>query len=100
MALIIHELATNCVKYGSLSSVSGTLRITGKNAGEFFSLVWKEQGPIVVQPRKDAEGFGTVLIERAAALQLQADLERHWEEDGLRVVIRVPTTSLGESTDR
>ena len=67
LALMIHELATNAVKYGALSVPSGRVGVdwsVADLAGDpVMSLVWTESdGPAVVAPSK--KGFGSRLIER------------------------------------
>ena len=68
-AMIVHELATNAVKYGALSVPDGRVAISGKtdryNGAEFFIFSWRETGgPQVLQPTK--RGFGsTILLESA-----------------------------------
>lgn len=66
LALILHELATNAIKYGALSCDSGNLSLTWQTipAENRVELLWHESGgPAVRQP--DRKGFGTTLIERA-----------------------------------
>lgn len=66
LALILHELATNAIKYGALSCDSGALSLTWHiiAAENRVELLWHESGgPAVRQP--DRKGFGTTLIERA-----------------------------------
>jgi PAS domain S-box-containing protein len=68
LAMAIHELATNAVKYGALSNATGTIALSWhiKNSGEGRSLgmEWREQGgPVVGPPVR--KGFGATLIERA-----------------------------------
>ena len=67
--LVFHELATNAIKYGALSSLSGSvdvrwnLRTTGA-ARQTLAIMWTEQGgPQVDQPQR--RGFGSRLITRA-----------------------------------
>ena len=68
IALLLHELGTNAVKYGALSNLAGTVSLMwheeqhrGKRCLE---LLWREQnGPAVIEPRR--RGFGTQMIERA-----------------------------------
>ncbi|KRB85395.1 hypothetical protein ASE00_00915 [Sphingomonas sp. Root710] len=63
--LVIHELATNAVKYGALSQESGIITVTGRQLdSKLFEVVWTESGgPAVVQPTK--QGFGQTLIARS-----------------------------------
>jgi two-component sensor histidine kinase len=68
LTLVLHELATNAAKYGSLSVPDGSLRVTWKvartDAGERFQLEWQERdGPKVEPPT--SKGFGTTLLETA-----------------------------------
>lgn len=66
LALILHELATNAVKYGALSRPTGRIEIfwTVRADEQRIDLLWRERGgPEVVQPMR--RGFGTKLIERA-----------------------------------
>ncbi|MFN7023418.1 MAG: hypothetical protein ACK4QP_02610 [Pseudorhizobium sp.] len=50
LALVIHELATNSFKYGSLSTPEGTLDISGTVVGEEVEIGWSEQGGPEVSP--------------------------------------------------
>jgi len=62
LALVIHELATNAAKYGSLSCVSGRLAINWSFDNDAVALTWVEcGGPSVNPPTK--VGFGTTLIK-------------------------------------
>nr|WP_314446305.1 HWE histidine kinase domain-containing protein [uncultured Sphingomonas sp.] len=64
MALTLHELATNAVKYGSLATDLGSVRVNWKFDHENnFELIWTEKGgsPPEVEKRR---GFGTDLMRR------------------------------------
>ncbi len=84
LAMALHELATNAVKYGALSNDAGrvdliwTLRDDGSGV---VLLTWRESsGPPVKRPTR--RGFGSFLIEHA----LQGEIERteiRYEPDGL-----------------
>ena len=64
-ALIIHELATNALKYGALSRHEGHVSIRGAterlDGGGRFSFVWKERGGPPVSP-PIRKGFGSVIL--------------------------------------
>ena len=67
LALAIHELITNAIKYGALSTRDGTISIswtfTDQPAGRRLRLEWRERGgPPVAHP--EHKGFGTRMIER------------------------------------
>lgn len=67
-ALIVHELATNAVKHGSLSTLAGRIVVESVIEGErpdpLYRFVWREVGgPEVVAPKH--AGFGSVLLEAA-----------------------------------
>jgi two-component sensor histidine kinase len=69
-ALIMHELATNAAKYGSLSTEGGTVAVAwaldASTTEPTVHFHWKERGgPEVTAPKR--KGFGTVLLERAVA---------------------------------
>lgn len=65
LAIILHELATNAVKYGALSSPAGRIALNwmpSECGGKpHVELVWREaDGPEVVAPKR--KGFGTTLL--------------------------------------
>ena len=71
VALAVHELATNAVKYGSLSNGGGRVSVAWARNSEAnrVKLVWQESGgPEVSAPKQ--KGFGSHLIERAFRGQL------------------------------
>jgi PAS domain S-box-containing protein len=81
IALIMHELATNAVKYGALSAREGRVRVSRTAAPEgALGFEWRERGgPPVVPPER--EGFGMRLL--ATALKgVGGDVEPRFEQAG------------------
>lgn len=76
LSLVVHELATNAIKYGALSNDTGSIDIRWGLDNGFVDLTWKETGgPPVIEP--GSTGFGSKLIKRAfgaeAAAVVQVD---------------------------
>lgn len=88
LSLLFHELATNALKYGALSSAAGRVVIRWRLADGRAALTWKELGgPQVDAPSR--RGFGSRLIETALAPQ-GGKVERRFEADGLFCEFRIP----------
>ena len=73
LSMIVHEMATNAAKYGSLSNETGTVtvdwEVLSDDVPKKLRLIWTESGgPLVVAPVQ--HGFGSRLIERSARDQL------------------------------
>jgi PAS domain S-box-containing protein len=89
LTMVLHELATNAIKYGALSNDSGRVEIAWGTRQEkdrlHLSLRWKEVGgPPVEAPER--RGFGSSLIERA--LQGDSSTTRlDFNRDGLRFTL-------------
>lgn len=99
IALIVHELATNASKYGSLSTPDGKVLISGVRGEEFYDLVWREQGGPPVTAPDGALGFGSRLLDVSAGGQLGGEVQRSWNPDGVEVTVRVPLSAIERSTD-
>lgn len=96
IALILHELATNSLKYGSLSALEGVVHASGELRGETYSLTWTEAGgPRVLAP-PEHKGFGSILMGRSVTGSLGGDVEMDWSAEGLCVRMRVPVTRLSQ----
>lgn len=94
LALIVHELATNSLKYGALSSEVGTLDISGSQEGDDVSIIWKEHGgPTVTAPLK-GDGYGSKLIRQTMEAQFGGEISYDWPADGLIVTLLVSVDQL------
>ena len=94
LAMAVHELATNALKYGSLSSDAGTVSIRWRSEAGRLKLEWKERGgPPVEQPTR--RGFGTRMIERGLAAELGGSVRILYEPDGVRCEVDAPMPSHG-----
>ncbi len=82
MAMALHELATNAVKYGALSTPAGRVTVEwSTQPGQKLYLRWIETGgPPVAPPTK--EGFGTRAIQRLIG-QLSGEVKYHWHPHGV-----------------
>jgi two-component sensor histidine kinase len=93
LALIVRELATNSVKYGALSAETGHIEIACSEDRGGYAIRWRETGGPRMAGPPEATGFGTRLIERAAALA-GFSVEREWRVEGLESVIVIPAAEL------
>ncbi|MGB7408947.1 MAG: GAF domain-containing protein [Pontixanthobacter sp.] len=93
LALLFHELATNCAKYGAFSVPEGKLEIVTRKEGDRMVLDWKEKdGP---PPKEDRGlGFGTRLVDKSVTAQLSGELTRDFRPGGMTAALNVPLTSL------
>jgi two-component system CheB/CheR fusion protein len=93
LAMAIHELASNAAKYGALSTTAGQLTVAWdilpRADVPLLALTWAEEGGPAVSP-PTRRGFGTTLIERALAHQLDAEVSREFLTGGLRCTIAIP----------
>jgi two-component sensor histidine kinase len=93
LAMALQELATNAVKYGALSNAKGTVHIawTVQNGllPPRLALRWTErEGPPVQAPRR--RGFGSRLIERSLALDLNGTVEIRFARQGVECTVDAP----------
>lgn len=93
VAMALQELCTNAIKYGALSNETGTVHLTWRTEdwdGVRLTLRWEERGgPVVVPPTR--RGFGTRLVERTLAQDLQGTVSLDFAPSG---VICTVTASL------
>ena len=99
VAMAIHELCTNAVKYGALSNETGTVSIQWsieEREGERrLCLAWREQGgPPVDVP--DKRGFGTRMIERGLAAELGGTAVIDFRPEGVVCTVEAPVETVDE----
>ncbi len=94
MALIVHELATNSLKYGALSVDTGTLDVSCSAQDEAVTIMWTESGGPKVQPPTTAPGYGSRLIERSVSGHLRGSIHYDWVEEGLVVTLKLKPERL------
>lgn len=89
IGIALHELLTNAVKYGALSSDTGHVELTwtiSEGAERRLRMTWSEQGgPAVEKPSR--RGFGSVLMEQTLAGDLGGEVTTDYRRDGLVCVI-------------
>ncbi len=90
LGMILHELVTNCVKYGAWSQPGGRLELRWTcPPQEGLHLNWREHCPEAITPPGERTGFGSTLLE-GSMRQLSGELTRTFHPDGIEVRIVVP----------
>ncbi|CAN5496408.1 PAS domain S-box protein [soil metagenome] len=89
LALAMHELATNAVKYGALSTPDGKVTITwDRGDGDHAFLTWTEHGGPPVRP-PSRKGFGSRLLDRGLSADLGGQPKLTFAAEGVRAVLPV-----------
>lgn len=89
LAMVVHELATNSVKHGALSSEAGTLSISSHSDDADLFIVWAETGGPEVKASPELRGFGSKLIARSVVSQFNGSLDYDWQPTGLVATLRM-----------
>jgi two-component system, chemotaxis family, CheB/CheR fusion protein len=99
LALALHELATNALKYGVLNGARGRLevrwQILDQAENPRLELTWQESGVEVAQQKANPshQGYGRELLEHALPYQLGAKTRLELGKDGMRFWLAIPLQS-------
>lgn len=98
LVMVLHELATNAIKYGALSGLAGKVTVRWKLLdGGMVAIEWIERGgPVVEQPRR--KGFGSRLLTEAVPRQLGGQVQVDYDKEGLRCLMTVPQDRANDGT--
>ncbi|MCV3207757.1 GAF domain-containing protein [Mesorhizobium sp. YC-39] len=99
LGLILHELASNALQYGSLSAPSGKVdldwKTLGKRGARRLVLTWRESGgPKVAPPER--QGFGSILIRRSLAKVISSEVTHEYRPEGVFAEISMPLEDLSK----
>jgi two-component system, chemotaxis family, CheB/CheR fusion protein len=101
LGMAFHELATNAAKYGALSNSAGQVRVTWNvqsSSESMLRLTWAESGGPKVT-RNGRKGFGSKLIERGLALELNGSVRLDLAPGGLVCTMEIPLPAEGEMSN-
>ncbi|MEI4469705.1 chemotaxis protein CheB [Frigidibacter sp. MR17.24] len=94
LALALHELATNALKYGAWSRAGGKVVVAWTREGEKLRLCWRETGgPAPSEPK--ARGFGSALLETGVAWDLDGTSSLDLMSEGLVYTLVFPAPPAG-----
>lgn len=91
IALLLHELATNSIKYGAFSSASGTVHVDWSRTDTQMIMTWVEEGGPTIDTAPAHSGFGTALVTGIISASGGA-MATEWLPSGLRVTVEFPVT--------
>ena len=87
LALAMHELATNALKYGALKTPLGKIHVTWSvewlDGERRVQIDWRESGGEAITAKPERRGFGSRVIATALAGEHNGTSEVHFEPDGL-----------------
>ena len=95
LSMALHELGTNALKYGALSREGGAVSVHWTVRDGRFRLRWEETGgPAVSTPGH--RGFGSRMIERGLATELQGEVRIDWRPEGVVCTIDAPVEAIDD----
>lgn len=94
LAMIVHELATNSVKYGCLSAETGMLDLSSRSDEDNLVIVWAESGGPEITGPPEKIGFGTNYVRQTITRQFDGDLDYDWQSAGLVATLRLRSERL------
>ncbi len=103
VALGLHELATNAVKYGAIGQALGQLAVTWRveaadHDTQRLTIDWHETRVAMPDRPPARQGYGTELITRALPYQLQATTAFEFTSGGVHCRITLPTSAFSSPT--
>jgi two-component sensor histidine kinase/CheY-like chemotaxis protein len=96
MSLALHELATNAVKFGALSTEFGRVEVVWGSTGDGgLELLWTEAGgPPVAPPTR--RGFGATLLDKVTGRELGGEARVEHRREGVRATLVAGASALAD----
>jgi PAS domain S-box-containing protein len=94
IALLLHELATNAIKHGALSTGTGRVALSfeaeesANENGRPVVMIWEERGGPEIKP-PETRGFGLRLIEHLTKRQSSGRQVIEWRPQGLHCCVEL-----------
>ena len=93
IAIALNELATNSIKFGAFSNDEGNVEVRwhviGNPSGDRIHIHWQERnGPVVPEPTH--QGFGSWVLRRGIAHELDGSVTLDYLPEGVRCLIDIP----------
>ena len=100
LTLALHELGSNAIKYGALSTEAGRVDVRWRPETDGgFTLTWTEiNGPCVTAPSH--RGFGHTLLEQVTGRELGGPVAMEFQPGGLCATIRADATAMADAPAR
>ncbi|WPZ35003.1 chemotaxis protein CheB [Thalassobaculum sp. OXR-137] len=98
LGMAIHELVTNCLKYGALSTEDGVISTRTEMRGDRVLVEWQESGGPPVAPPSEF-GFGMRVIRDLVQYELDAKVELDFRETGLVCRFDLPLDAVEHSLE-
>ena len=101
LALAIHELLTNAMRYGALSTRTGRVEVEWFVDAEegSFALQWREcDGPEVRKPR--TSGLGNRLVKNMLSVDFEAEVDLQYDPAGFSMRVNAPLSGLSDASPR
>lgn len=97
VGLMLHEMATNAVKYGAWSAPGGRIAVSWQcddGDPQVLRLTWREHcAQVLVTPEDRGQGHGSVMVD-SAARQLEGAISRSFHPDGIEQELTFPLPAL------
>lgn len=97
--LVIHELATNALKYGALSNRTGRIDIEWRVEDDTLHFLWAESGAHGLKPA-ERRGFGFEVLERTLPYELGAAVDLRIAPGGLTFTADIQLPALSPLAQR
>jgi len=94
LALVVHELATNSLKHGALSTEAGTLDVSSESDERDVLITWAEAGGPEIAEIPEMGGFGSRLLSRSLTDYLNGSIKYDWQRTGLIVTLQIARARL------
>ena len=85
LGLMLHELATNALKYGAFQEITGSVTVAWQRHGDRLRLTWLERGgPNVELP--SGSGMGSRIVDSVLKV-IGASIDYDWPPEGLNATL-------------
>jgi len=95
-ALVLHEFATNALKYGALGIEHGQVSIDCSEEGESICITWREHDRPNDIGEPPEEGFGSRLVRATIEGPLGGSFSRTFTSDGVEIRLQLPRHLMSE----
>jgi len=99
LGLMLHELASNAMQYGSLSTSDGTVdlnwTVERSRQARRLTLTWTEAGGPAVEPPQ-RHGFGSILIRRSLSKIISSEVKHEFLPGGVRAEVSMPLEQFAD----